>query len=374
MPIKLKDIADKVLLKAVGRTNKRRINRIQRSLQQAKDQFRSTDSMDTKARLKRFLEREARLDELAPKKLSERKPAADKPAATAIPEATGTTASAGIGLERRLTNQNNLLSIEFLEEGREASRAVVRIVTPTSVGTGFFVAPNIIMTNHHVVKNEVVAAKSDFDIFAEDTRIAHNFNQKTLFFEPKNFFFTDANLDITLIAVESEQDSAECGWLPLFRETGKILIGHPVNVIQHPSGGAKKIVAHNSILLDLEDQSASNNFCWYSADTEQGSSGSPVFNNRWEVIALHHKSVPATNKNKEILDINGKVMSEARFRSDPHMVKWIANEGIRVSKIVEGLEAAAFGSGVHAKLRDRVLALWANTKALRPGLKSGWLN
>ena len=30
----------------------------------------------------------------------------------------------------------------------------------------------------------------------------------------------------------------------------------------------------------------------YSTDTEAGSSGSPVFNDQWEVVALHHSVKP----------------------------------------------------------------------------------
>jgi len=87
---------------------------------------------------------------------------------------------------------------------------------------------------------------------------------------------------------------------------------------------------------------------------------------------LHHKSVPATNKNNEILDVNGKVMSKARLESHPEMVKWVANEGIRISKVVAAIESAAFPEAAQTQLRDRIVGLWNNPRAFRPGLKSGW--
>lgn len=373
MPVKVKDFNDKVLRGAIKRTvNARRMKRIKKSLNRVTKRMGNREVLDTKARVKRFLDREAKLDEMAPATQlarSTREPRRPRPGVSAA-----ASNSASVGLERKLTKINNLLSVEFLEAGREAARAIVRITTPLSTGTGFFVSPNVIMTNHHVVESIKVAERSEFDIFAEETRMNPNFVEKTLFFDPKAFFYTNAELDMTLIAVEKPSESQECGWLPLFKETGKILIGHPVNVIQHPNGEDKKVVAHNSALLDVDDTEAAKNFCWYSADTEEGSSGSPVLNTRWEVIALHHKSVPATNKNNEILDIHGKVMSKARLESNPEMVKWIANEGIRISRIVAAIETAQFSDAAFTTLRDKIITLWNNPKAFRPGLKTGWLS
>lgn len=381
MPVKVKDFKDKVLRGAIKRTvNARRMKRIKNSLNKVTRRMGSREVLDTQARVKRFLDREAKLDKLTPAKQmgrstrEPRKPRRRMSDRVTPARDNASSANALIGLERKLTEINNLLSIEFLEAGREAARAIVRITTPLGTGTGFFVSPNVIMTNHHVVESVQVAERSEFDIFAEETRMNPNFVEKTLFFDPQIFFYTNAELDMTLIGVEDATQSQDCGWLPLFKETGKILIGHPVNVIQHPDGEDKKVVAHNSALLDIDDTEAAKNFCWYSADTEEGSSGSPVLNTRWEVIALHHKSVPATNKNKEILDIHGKVMSKERLESNPEMVKWVANEGIRISRIVEAIETAQFADAAFTTLRNKIIALWNNPKAFRPGLKTGWLS
>ena len=97
-----------------------------------------------------------------------------------------------------------------------------------------------------------------------------------------------------------------------------------------------------------------------------------MFNNRWEVVAVHHKAVPRTNKNGEILDVNGRTMSDERFSREPDKVHWIANEGVRCSRIVAGFEAATFSTSEQSALRDKILDLWGQAYARRIGFKYGW--
>ena len=98
-----------------------------------------------------------------------------------------------------------------------------------------------------------------------------------------------------------------------------------------------------------------------------------MLNNRREVVALHHKSVPKVNKNGEVVDVNGRVMSEELMKETPELVAWAANEGIRVSKIVGALRRATPDSEAQKVLLERTLGLWADPKAPRPGRKRVWL-
>ncbi|NJK52170.1 MAG: trypsin-like peptidase domain-containing protein [Leptolyngbyaceae cyanobacterium SU_3_3] len=68
------------------------------------------------------------------------------------------------------------------------------------------------------------------------------------------------------------------------RETG--FNGDLVNVIQHPEGRSKEIVIFNNELGTLHQD-----FLVYESDTQPGSSGSPLFNNRWELIGLHRAAL-----------------------------------------------------------------------------------
>jgi V8-like Glu-specific endopeptidase len=68
------------------------------------------------------------------------------------------------------------------------------------------------------------------------------------------------------------------------------LDGEPVTIIQHPRGDYKKIVVSSNRVINMSD-----NFIYYEADTEQGSSGSPVFNQAWQLVGLHRAYIAENN-------------------------------------------------------------------------------
>ena len=92
-----------------------------------------------------------------------------------------------------------------------------------------------------------------------------------------------------------------------------------VNIIQHPDGQAMKVVlTQNYIAKDMSDSRLQ-----YIADTMDGSSGSPVFNQDWEVIALHHSGKPYP---ADTIEVMTKKAWKRRFR---------VNEGIPVRAILK---------------------------------------
>ena len=67
-----------------------------------------------------------------------------------------------------------------------------------------------------------------------------------------------------------------------------------VYVIGHPSGGGLMFSLNDNELLDHGDPNDPR--VHYRTPTEPGSSGSPVFNSQWELIALHHAGDAALEK------------------------------------------------------------------------------
>ena len=167
----------------------------------------------------------------------------------------------------------------YLVNGATRAKAVCRISTPRSLGTGFLIADgNYIMTNNHVLNSIDQAARSTaefgFEEGSEDvTRIA---------LLPDLLFITDRNLDFTIVACDSTT-LVDVEPIALLRNPATVSRNEQVNIIQHPSGRKKEIAIHNNRVKRIQDL-----VIHYETDTEPGSSGSPVFNNAWELVALHH--------------------------------------------------------------------------------------
>ena len=73
---------------------------------------------------------------------------------------------------------------------------------------------------------------------------------------------------------------AEFGFNRLTDDEGEGVVGDFVTIVQHPRGEKKQIALRENRIVDVLDS-----FLHYEADTEPGSSGSPVFDDRWQVSA-----------------------------------------------------------------------------------------
>ncbi len=254
-----------------------------------------------------------------------------------------------VALERVL-GTTDFLGVAFLERGLQVARTVARIAirgktgSPIGYGTGFMVSPRLLMTNNHVLPDAQLAADSiaEFDYFVRADGTPSTV--KVFGLEPQTFFCTDETLDFALVAVSEVGANGDAlypiGWNQLIPEEGKAIIGQWVNVIQHPNGEPKQLVLRNNQIVDTPDQ-----FLTYVADTSPGSSGSPVYNDQWEVVALHHAGVPARDAQGRILNLQGQPWQDWMGE---HQVKWLANEGARVSRLVAHLNALALTASERA--------------------------
>ncbi|MEO1002889.1 MAG: trypsin-like peptidase domain-containing protein [Cyanobacteria bacterium J06638_7] len=258
-------------------------------------------------------------------------------------------ASVERGLERVL-GRNDLMSVRFLEDGWRQSQAVARLRIGQQgsggggYGTGFLVAPRLLLTNHHVLPSAEVAAisRAEFNYQLDlggRLRPGHSFA-----LDPAQLYLSDRDLDYALVAVDAAADLAAFGWIPLIEEQGKCLVGEWVNIIQHPHGEPKQLaIRENRVVDELERH------LHYHTDTAPGSSGSPVFNDQWEVVALHRSGVPATDARGEILAIDAQPWQPYMGE---HRIQWIANEGVRVSRLVAHLRGRATPGAAWVPLLD----------------------
>lgn len=179
----------------------------------------------------------------------------------------------------KIHHDNNFLPSSFLEKGVRRAQSVCRIVTETHLGSGFLIGSrDFIMTNNHVLPDTETAAGSRAEFDYDEDDILY-----TVSLDPSRFFITDVELDFTIVACNPDPLPADIEAIELLRDPDTITRGERANIIQHPRGRKKEISLHDNKVKYVYDLSIR-----YTSDTEVGSSGSPVFNNEWNLVALHH--------------------------------------------------------------------------------------
>lgn len=251
---------------------------------------------------------------------------AENLAAYEEPATLGLADEARLGAERIQGRTTDFVGVSFLDLARSAANAVGRVVFRSGqpLGSGFMISDWLFLTNNHVI----ASAQDCQDLLIEfDHELGIDRRPKAVTqfaLDPARFFLTNAedDLDFTVVAVgervRGSGDLSSFGWCPLLATGDKHILGEFVNVIQHPEGDYKQVVLRENLIV-----ARLQTVLHYLADTQPGSSGSPVFNDQWEVIALHHWGEPF----REVKLPDGRPIPKE------------VNEGIRISAIVRALEA-----------------------------------
>ncbi len=263
-------------------------------------------------------------------------------------------------LEDPVARAEAMLGRPFVRHAERALDSVGRIAprgANGSAGCGVLVAPGVLLTARTVLSDMLAAARCTLSL-----RFGTGAGVRTFRLRPGRLFHTDARLGVTLVAVDPAASDgtplAAFGHLALVGEVGKIRPGYPVHVAGHRADRLVRIVTDDAILLALPPDPG--HLAQYGGDTTPGSAGAPVLSDRGEMVALHLRGVPATDTNGRILTLDGGVWDRAR---DPRMqgVRWIGNEGVRVSALVRHLRGVRTRIAAHdpsaAALLGAVLAV-----------------
>lgn len=226
-------------------------------------------------------------------------------------------------LQKITAEKNTLLPIRFLEIGLNAAKSVARVSIPRAgkveLGSGFLLAGNIFVTNNHVIPDEATAKLANID-FNYELSINENPYAITRFHgAPGKGFLTCKQADWTAMCLDGD---ANQDFMAVELQDMELKAGDFVNIIQHPAGRYKEIGMYHNVVV-----SGNRDIVQYLTDTEPGSSGSPVFNSDWKVVALHQ---------------SGGMLAD-------HVVagaKSLRNQGIHISRVAEGV----------AKLREKLAA------------------
>ncbi len=204
--------------------------------------------------------------------------------------------------------------------GLTRCRAVARIQTryDDGVGTGFLVAgpqlhpdlpPLVVVTNGHVIPENLefedgLAAFHGLD--ADPGRSVAVEIARTCWYEPS----APPGLDTTILELKQYPSSVEP--VPLASRLPNLSAKVPPRayIIGHPrSLSAPQFSLQDNVLLDYDDC-----LLHYRAPTDPGSSGSPVFNDQWQLIGVHHAGgfdVPRLNNRGGSYAVNEAIMVDA---------------------------------------------------------------
>lgn len=229
-------------------------------------------------------------------------------------------------LEALTMGFNTMLPISFLERGIKSSRSVakVEIVKPnfTAVGTGFLfkvkgIEDVFFMTNYHVIndRKDIENARVIFDYEEDingDTKASKSFK---IDLDGPFYLSPISENDVSIFKLVNTEELNQFGYIPIKKVN--VQKNDFVNIIQHPAGQLKKIALYHNIVTNTTDRVVQ-----YLTDTMKGSSGSPVFNSNWEIVALHHSG--GVNR------VSEPMITESKYR----------NEGIYINNIIDFLLAS----------------------------------
>ena len=179
---------------------------------------------------------------------------------------------------------------------------LVEIPAGRPIGTGFLVAPDLILTNYHVAKHARfgVSGVVRFDHRKDATGAA-------VPAESAHPFAADWSVE------ESPEDELDYAFVRLATRPGDergvlrpgphtFVAGEPVFILQHPSVQSLKLCVGSASDLSLLPGRVA-----YTANTEGGSSGSPCCSLDWTPVALHHWGAKTGNRGIPLATIAAKL-------------------------------------------------------------------
>lgn len=239
---------------------------------------------------------------------------------------------------RQITGKSHyaLLS-EFGPDVVQHARPVAYILRSDGAGgTGFLIALDLLLTNQHVLNNADQAARCE--VFFDYLQAGRDAQGRPLHADrytcavtgPNGLFYAspyldngaDPNhLDFALVRVtQPTAPGTKWGYVVL-KPDAVVQDNMELTIIQHPQH-KPTMVGQGVGQLKHKD----NLVIQYVTDTEYGSSGSPVFNRWWQVVALHHARVQLP----QVTHADGTVEASQK-----------GNEGINIAAILHHLQQHA---------------------------------
>ena len=279
----------------------------------------------------------------------------------------------------------------------------LRKLMPMAFGTGFLVGKNYLLTNHHVLPSREYAGEF-LAQFGYEKDILGRITLPIEYELDEYFFVTNSVLDYTLVKVRPHSNLGDAGdnfgYLRMMEDPRAIappltpkeveirnieselsdkakqrlnkpnlkgeilgLPGAPVNIIQHPKVQPKEVVLSSNRVQEI-----TRDFIRYEADVDFSSSGSPVLNQQWQLVGLHHASL--ADKDFNILGQEGirisRIAEDLRNkRVHLDFIVFKLQEAVEIIQdCTDRWEIAEFT--IHTKLDDRIFQATKDKLALNP--------
>lgn len=229
--------------------------------------------------------------------------------------------SARGSLERLIKKTNTFLDINTWREKLGKIETQVCQIEITNgakeFGTGFLIAPNVVMTNYHVIEpvdlGKVNPSKVTlrFDYKQAEGKILNKGTEYKLVEDDwlidkspytDNPLPTSDELDYALLRVDgtpgeetvskNDPQSPTRGWMELPIQTYEFLPNTSLFIVQHPNAHPLKLAFDTEAIIGINENGTT---VQYKTNTEPGSSGSPCFDINLNLIALHHSGAPDWN-------------------------------------------------------------------------------
>lgn len=231
-------------------------------------------------------------------------------------------------LERVIRKTNSFLDVNKWREKLGKIEAQVCRIEITKkdqkkeYGTGFLIAPNVVITNYHVMEAVIKGEASSKDVILRfdykqlaDGKIINAGTMyrlveddweidKSPYTAQENTLVTPDELDYAILRVDGEPgekqigenpdpNSSIRGWIELPVEPYyQFLPDTPLLIVQHPNAEPLKLAFDTEAIINVSENGT---VVKYKTNTEPGSSGSPCFDINWNLVALHHSGDPNWN-------------------------------------------------------------------------------
>jgi hypothetical protein len=228
-----------------------------------------------------------------------------------------------LALEKIIRKKNSFIDVNtWREQLGQIEAQVCRIEITTNkgreFGTGFLIAPNVVITNYHVMETVILKSTAPNQVILRfdykqltDGRIINKGTEYRLaeddwlidsspYLADENRLPTLDELDYALLRVDGvpgqepigknpDPNSPQRGWLKLPTERYEFVPNDPLFILQHPNATPLKLAFDTEAIIGVNENGTTVR---YKTNTEPGSSGSPCFDINWNLVALHHSGDP----------------------------------------------------------------------------------